>query len=247
MDAQQSSHERENEDRRFQLLVNAITDYAIYMLDAKGTVASWNSGAQQLKAYTAQEILGHHFSAFYTPEDQAAGIPALALETAVRNGRYEAEGWRVRKDGKRFFANVLIEPIHDEQGHLIGFAKVTRDITERKKSQEALRRSEEQFSLLVQGVTDYAIYMLDPARLYHQLELRGRSASRATRPHEVVGQHFSPSTPRRIGTPGCRLQALETATREGRFEAEGWRVRKDGSRFFAQRDHRPDPGRPRAT
>jgi len=232
MDAQQSSHERGSEDRRFQLLVNAITDYAIYMLDPKGTVTSWNSGAQRLKAYTAQEILGHHFSAFYTPEDQAAGIPALALETAAHKGRYEADGWRVRKDGKQFFANVLIEPIYDEQGHLIGFAKVTRDITERKRSQEALRRSEEQFSLLVQGVTDYAIYMLDPEGHITSWN-SGAQRLKGYAENEVVGQHFSAFYTPEERDAGLPMQALKTAAREGRFEKEGWRVRKDGSRFFA--------------
>ena len=232
MDAQQSSHDRESEGRRFQLLVNAITDYAIYMLDAKGTVTSWNSGAQRLKAYTAQEILGHHFSTFYTPEDRAAGIPALALETAAHKGRYEADGWRVRKDGKRFFANVLIEPIHDEQGHLIGFAKVTRDITERKKSQEALRRSEEQFSLLVQGVTDYAIYMLNPQGHITSWN-SGAQRLKGYAENEVVGQHFSAFYTPEERDAGLPMQALETAAREGRFEKEGWRVRKNGSRFFA--------------
>jgi PAS domain S-box-containing protein len=162
MDVAQAHQEPMSDDKRFQLLVNAITDYAIYMLDVQGHVTSWNSGAQRFKGYTAPEILGRHFSTFYTPEDRVAGIPALALETAAREGGFEAEGWRVRKDGSRFFANVVIDPIRDEQGHLIGFAKIVRDITERRVAQETLRLSEERFRLLVQGVTDYAIYMLDP-------------------------------------------------------------------------------------
>jgi len=130
-----------NNATRFQLLVDAVTDYAIYMLDPKGIIISWNSGAQRLKGYTAAEILGRHFSEFYTPEDRDAGLPETALETAVREGRFEKEGWRIHKDGSRFWANVIIDPIRGDQDHLIGFAKVTRDITERKNAEEELMRA----------------------------------------------------------------------------------------------------------
>jgi PAS domain S-box-containing protein len=152
-----------SDDRRFQLLVDAVKDYAIYMLDPHGIVSSWNSGAQRFKGYKADEIIGQHFSRFYTDEDRQAGVPQQALATAMAEGKYETEGWRVRKDGSRFWASVVINPIRDESGNLFGFAKITRDITERKTAEAALRRSEEQFRLLVQGVTDYAIFMLDPA------------------------------------------------------------------------------------
>jgi len=150
------------DERRFQLLVDAVTDYAIFMIDPHGVVVSWNSGAQRFKGYKPSEIVGEHFSRFYTPEDQATGLPARALATAAREGRFEQEGWRVRKDGSRFWAHVVIDPITSPTGEIVGFAKVTRDVTERKHAQERLRRSEEKFRLLVQGVTDYAIYMLDP-------------------------------------------------------------------------------------
>lgn len=147
---------------RYRLLVDAITDYAIYMLDTEGRISSWNAGAQRFKSYTESEILGEHFSRFYTPEDLAAGIPAKALLTAETEGRFEAEGWRVRKDGERFWAHVVIDAIRDPHGQLLGFAKITRDLSERKIAEEVLKRSEEQFRLLIQGVSDYAIYMLDP-------------------------------------------------------------------------------------
>jgi PAS domain S-box-containing protein len=220
------------EEQRFQMLVSAITDYAIYMLDIDGRVVSWNSGAQRFKGYLANEIIGQHFSRFHTPEDQAAGIPARALRIAETEGKFESEGWRVRKDGTRFWANVVIDPIRDDSGRLLGFAKITRDISERKTADEALRLSEQQFRLLVQGVTDYAIYMLDPNGCITNWNAGAQRIKGYTQ-QEIVGQHFS-----RFYTPedradGVPVRALKTAMTEGRFEQEGWRVRKDGSRFMA--------------
>src|SRR3978361_2232744 len=151
-----------SDERQYRLLINAVTDYAIYMIDPSGIVTSWNAGAQRFKGYAASEIIGQHFSRFYTDEDRAAELPRKTLETAASQGKFEAEGWRVRKDGTRFWANVVIDPIRDASGELVGFAKVTRGPTDRKAAQDALKASEERFRLLVQGVTDYAIYMLDP-------------------------------------------------------------------------------------
>src|SRR4051812_28424858 len=131
------------------------------MLDTDGRVATWNPGAERFKGYTAQEIIGHHYSRFFTPEDAAADLPNRALQIAAREGRYEAEGWRIRKDGSRFWANAVLDPIRDESGKLLGFAKVTRDVTERRDRDQALFESEQRFRMLVQGVRDYAIYMLD--------------------------------------------------------------------------------------
>jgi PAS domain S-box-containing protein len=149
-------------DGRYRLLIDAITDYAIFMLDPDGFVSSWNPGAERSKGYREEEILGEHFSRFYRPEDRDAGMPQRALATAASVGRFENEGWRVRKDGSPFWAHVIIDAIRDPAGQLLGFAKITRDLSERKAAEAELRRSEEQFRLLVQGVTDYAIYMLDP-------------------------------------------------------------------------------------
>src|ERR1700688_4038243 len=132
------------EPERYRLLIEAITDYAIYMLDPTGLVTSWNPGARRFKGYSAEEIIGQHFSRFYTPEDREAGLPARALEQARTKGQFEAEGWRVRKDGSRFWAYVVIDPIRDSHGNLIGFAKITRDLTERRAAEEALRRSDQQ-------------------------------------------------------------------------------------------------------
>ncbi len=219
-------------EKRLQLLIDAVTDYALFMLDPTGIVVSWNSGAQRIKGYTADEIIGQHFTRFYTPEDQDSGLPAQVLATAALEGRFEAEGWRVRKDGTRFWANVIIDPVWDKAGHVIGFAKITRDITNKKKAEEVLRLSEERFRLLVQGVTDYAIYMLDPEGYVTNWN-SGAARIKGYAAEEIVGHHFSRCYPQEDRGAGLPAKALEIAAREGRFEKEGWRVRKDGTRFWA--------------
>jgi PAS domain S-box-containing protein len=128
---------------QFQLLVQNVTDYALYLLDVDGRVSNWNLGAQRIKGYLPEEIVGRHFSTFYTPEDLATGEPKKALQTALRDGRFEKEGWRVRKDGTRFWAHVVIDTVRNAEGVLIGFAKITRDITERKQAQEQLEKTRE--------------------------------------------------------------------------------------------------------
>jgi PAS domain S-box-containing protein len=223
---------RASDEGRYRLLVDAITDYAIYMLDRRGVVSSWNPGAARFKGYEADEIIGHHFSEFYTEEERNAGIPDLALKVAASEGRFEREGWRVRKDGTRFWAHVVIDPIRSPQGETIGYAKVTRDLTERKTAEEALRRSQEQFRLLVQGVTDYAIFMLDPEGHVASWNA-GAQRIKGYAPDEIIGSHFS-----RFYTPedlarDIPTQGLATAAREGRWESEGLRKRKDGSTFWA--------------
>lgn len=232
MNAVQAPEKVVQDGSRFQLLVEAVIDYAIYMLDPSGIVASWNSGAQRFKGYTESEILGEHFSKFYPEEDRLAGVPQRALETAAREGRFEAEGWRVRKDGARFWAHVVIDPIRTPDGQLLGFAKVTRDLTERRKQQEALQESEQRFRLLVQSVTDYAIYMLDPDGRVTNWNA-GAERIKGYSQDEIVGQHFSRFYTDEDRATGLPARALQTAVREGRFEGEGWRVRKDGTRFWA--------------
>ena len=219
-------------DHRFELLVDAITDYAVYLLDEDGYVASWNRGAQRFKGYTPQEIIGQHFSVFYTPEDLATGLPARALKTAAEEGRFEQEGWRVRKDGTRFWTSVVIDPVRDESGVLIGYAKVTRDITDKLEAERRLRESEQRFRLLVQGVHDYAIYLLDPDGHVTNWNA-GAALIKGYNADEIIGHHFS-----RFYTPEDRAagepaRALATALREGKYENEAWRVRKDGTHFRA--------------
>jgi PAS domain S-box-containing protein len=219
-------------DRRFQMLVEAVTDYAIYMIDADGRVTSWNPGAERIKGYRAEEVLGRHFSMFFTPEDQEAGLPRRALATARQVGRFEHEGWRLRKDGTRFWALAVLDAIYDEGGGLVGFAKITRDMTERRVAQEALQDSERRFRLLVQSVIDYAIFMLDPQGRVTNWN-SGAERMKGYRADEIIGAHFSTfytEEDRRTGLPAL---ALKKAKRDGKFEIEGWRVRKDGSRFWA--------------
>ena len=220
------------EDRRYRLMVDSITDYAIYMLDTSGTVVSWNAGAQRFKGYTADEIIGQHFSRFYTEEDRAAGLAQRALDTAQREGRFEAEAWRVRKDGSRFWAHVVLDPVHDEAGVLTGFAKITRDLTTRMLAQEELRRSEEQFRRLVLGVTDYAIYMLDPDGKVVSWNA-GAEKIKGYPAEEIIGAHVSRFYTDEDRTQNEPERGLANAALDGRFEREGWRVRKDGTRFWA--------------
>src|SRR5437879_9311993 len=191
----------------FRQLVEDVQDVAIFMLDGAGRVSTWNSGAERIKGYRAEEIVGQHFSRFYPPEAVAEGKPARLLAIAARDGRVEDEGWRVRKDGARFWAEVIITARRDSEGAVIGFAKVTRDLTARKETQDALHRSEQTFQLLVESIQDCAIFMLDP---------EGRVASwnaaaeriKGYRAHEIMSERFSEE--RRVGkawrTRGSRSQ-----------------------------------------
>ena len=218
--------------KRLALLVEAVTDYALYLLDLDGNVISWNSGARRIKGYTADEIIGKNFSMFFTPEDRAAGKPARALRTAQSVGRFEDEGWRMRKDGSRFWASAVLDAVRAEDGTVIGFAKITRDLTERRAAQEELEQSERQFRLLVNGVIDHAIFMLDP---------EGRIASwnsgaenlKGYAAREIIGQHFSRFYTEEDRAAGLPQKFLSTARDKGKVTSDGWRVRKDGSRFWA--------------
>src|SRR5215218_4792952 len=250
---------RQNEER-FRLLVEGVKDYAIFMLDPDGKVASWNEGAHRIKGYRQQEILGRHFSVFYPEEDLKGGKPERELEIAQEKGTYEEEGWRVRKDGSKFWASVLITALWDEAGGLRGFAKVTRDITERKRAEEEiqrlnknlenrveertsqleaavaeleshqreLRQSEERFRILVEGVSDYAIFMLSPdGRIVSWNE--GAERIQGYEVSEVLGEHFSVFYSEEDVDRGLPGEELRVAAIEGRFEEEGRRVRKDGT------------------
>lgn len=214
------------------MLVDAITDYAIYMLDLHGIVSSWNPGARRFKGYEESEILGQHFSRFYTETDRKSGLPQRALESALRKGKFESEGWRVRKDGTRFWAYAVIDLIRDTSGKPVGFAKITRDLTERKQVETALRNSQEQFRLLVDGVIDYAIYLLNRDGTVASWN-SGAQRIKGYTQEEIVGQHFSKFYTDEDRNAGLPKQALEIAEREGRYEKEGWRVRKDGTTFWA--------------
>jgi PAS domain S-box-containing protein len=217
----------------YQILVEQVQDYALFVLDPTGRIMTWNLGAQRIKGYAPQEIIGRHFSLFYTPDAVGRGWPAEELRLATREGRFEDEGWRLRKDGSRFWANVVITALRDEHGKLLGFSKITRDVTERKLHEEALRQAEERFRLLVEGVVDYAIFMLD---------LDGRVTSwnagaqriKGYRPDEIIGKHFSHFYVDQDVDAGKPWEELASARRDGRAEDEGWRVKKSGERFWAR-------------
>src|SRR3954469_12634582 len=216
----------------FRSIVQQADDYAIFLLDRGGHISSWNRGAQRIKGYEANEILGRHFSTFYPKEAVERRWPEHELEVAARTGRFEDEGWRVRKDGTLFWANVVITALRDEAGEVRGFGKITRDLTERRRNEEMLRESEARFRLLIESVKDYAIFMLDT---------QGRVASwnagaeriKGYRSDEIIGEHF-----RIFYTEDARErrwpeEELRRAREQGRFEDEGPRLRKDGTIFWA--------------
>ena len=219
-------------EERFRLLVESVRDYAIFMLDQQGHVLTWNAGAERFKGYRADEIIGSHFSRFYPPEALARGLPAEELEVASRVGSFEDEGWRVRKDGSLFWANVVITAMRNQSGELVGYAKVTRDLTQRRNHEEALRQSEERFRLMVEGVADYAIFMLDVNGRVATWNV-GAQRIKGYGADEIVGQHFSIFYPQEAKDSGWPEHELRVAAETGRFVDTGWRIRKDGTAFWA--------------
>lgn len=222
----------DSNEERFRLLVESVTDYAIFTLDPDGRITSWNPGAERIKGYSAPEALGRNFEVFYPEEDRAAGKPAKELEIAAREGRYSEEGWRLRKTGERFFANVVITPLRDTDGTLRGFAKVTRDVTEARNTLETVRLGEERLRLMIDAVKDYAIFLLDPDGRITSWNsgaerLKGYTAA------EIIGRSFETFYTAPDLARGHPQDELRRAKAEGRYEEEGWRVRKDGTQFWA--------------
>jgi PAS domain S-box-containing protein len=230
--AKKTKTSQSEDAHRLQLLIDSVVDYAIYMIDLDGIVLSWNAGAQRLKGYAPSEIIGKPFAQFFTPEDRERELPANALRIAAKVGRFESEGWRLRKDGTRFWALAVLDAVRDDSGKLIGFAKITRDMTEREMARQHLVESEERFRRLVNAVIDYAIFQLDRDGIVSTWNsgaerIKGYSAD------EIIGEHFSRFYTEEDRAAGVPQKTLETAAREGRYEAEGTRVRKDGTRFMA--------------
>lgn len=212
-------------ERIFRMLVEGARDYAIFLLDPSGNIASWNLGAERIKGYSAAEIIGKHFSIFYPESDKSAGKPGYELKVAAETGRFEDEGWRIRKDGTRFWASVVISKIVGEEGNLVGFGKITQDLSERRLAEERYRR-------LVEGVSDYAIYSLD---LNGNVTSWNAGAERIKgyNDFEILGKHFSTFYTPKDAQAGMPAQVLKTAAETGHFEGEGWRVRKDGTWFWS--------------
>src|SRR5437868_2087561 len=219
-------------DDPLKLLVESVQEYAIFLLDRDGHIITWNPGAQRIKGYSAADILGKHFSVFYPQDALDRGWPQRELELAAKEGRIEDEGWRVRKDGGLFWASVAITALRDKKGEVRGFAKITRDLTERRRQEELLRQSEERFRLLIEAVKDYAIFMLDT---------QGRVASwnagaeriKGYRADEIIGEHFRVFYTAEARERHWPEEELRRAREQGRFEDEGPRLRKDGTTFWA--------------
>ncbi|MDF2438635.1 MAG: sensor histidine kinase [Bacteroidota bacterium] len=215
----------------YQKMIEEIEDYAIILMDEKGIIRNWNKGAQKIKGYTEAEIIGKHFSIFYLPEDLASGLPQKLMEQARRTGRAVQEGWRKRKDGTKFWGSITITAIHDEEHNVIGYSKVTRDLTEKKIAEDQLRMSEERYHQMIAEVQDYAIILLSPEGLIENWNI-GAEKIKGYKASEVVGKKFEVFyTPedRAVNMP---YRLLEEARTTGRAAQEGWRVRKDGTRFW---------------
>ena len=219
-------------EEKFRLLVESVNDYGIFLMDTEGRIQSWNAGAEKIKGYSADEIIGKHFSTFYTVADIQRNHPMEELKLADKNGKYQEEGWRLRKNGTKFWAYVVITALRNKNGELIGFAKVTRDLTERKEAEEKLRQSEERARRMFEGIKDYAMIMLDPDGIIMSWN-EGARRIKGYELSEVIGKYFSifyPETDVQMGK--CEYE-LREAKLTGRFEDEGWRMRKDGTKFWA--------------
>ncbi|HEX7250504.1 MAG TPA: PAS domain S-box protein [Burkholderiales bacterium] len=219
-------------DAAYRLLVEAVRDYAIFMLDPAGRVTSWNRGAELISGYAADEMIGRHFSKLYPPDAIARKQPEEELQVAARDGRLEDEGWRVRKDGSRFWANVILTALRDPAGNLVGYGKVVRDLTRRRADEEKLHLSEERFRLLVDRVREYAIFMLDANGIIATWNSGAQRIKGYDAP-EIIGKHFRTFYPKEVADAGYPEYELKTAAADGAFSDEGWRVRKDGTRFWA--------------
>lgn len=228
----QASVQNEGTEEKFRLLVESVRDYGIFLIDPEGYIVSWNKGAERIKGYSASEVIGKHFSIFYLPEDVAKNHPQNELKLAVKEGRYEEEGWRLRKNGTKFWANVVITPLRNSKNEFIGFAKVTRDLTERKVSEEKLKKSEERFRRMFEGVKDYAMIMLNPDGTIASWN-EGARRINGYEPQEIIGKYFSIFYPEQDVQMGKCEYELREASDTGRFEDEGWRIRKDGTKFWA--------------
>ncbi|WP_295987399.1 PAS domain S-box protein [uncultured Variovorax sp.] len=219
-------------DADFRLMVEALHDHAVLLLDPAGDIVEGNRAAQRLYGCERDGIVGQHCSRFHPPEAIKEGLLDKALQQARESGRAHVESWLSRHDATRFWGETTFTRLDGPDGTARGFAQITRDVTERRQQDELLRASEERFRLVVEGVKDYAIFMLDPEGHIVSWNL-GAQHNKGYTADEIIGQHFSKFYPPEVAARGWPAEELRNALRDGRFEDEGWRVRKDGSRFWA--------------
>jgi PAS domain S-box-containing protein len=212
-------------------MVAEVQDYAIILLDENGLIQNWNIGAEKIKGYSSAEIVGKSFGTFYCKDDRENGLPKKLLNTARTEGKAVQEGWRVRKDGSRFWASVVITALHGKDGRIIGFSKVTRDLTERKNSEDILRMSEERYHQMIAEVQDYAIILLDEYGIIQNWNT-GAEKIKGYTSGEIVGKSFETFYTSEDRQKGLPQRLLNLAKQEGKAVQEGWRVRKDGTRFW---------------
>ncbi|MGZ5253451.1 MAG: PAS domain S-box protein [Flavitalea sp.] len=219
-------------EEKYRLMIDSVKDYAIFLIDATGHIVTWNEGAKHTKGYLQEEIVGKHFSIFYTAEDLKNEKPARELVIAAKTGKYEEEGWRVKKNGSVFWANIVLTALFNDKNSLIGYSKVTRDLTERKLNEEFLRQSEERYRLLVEQVIDYGIFMMDnKGRIVSWNE--GAKNISGYNIEEILGKYFSIFYPEEDIISNKPSRELRIAKQTGKYEEEGWRLKKDGSKFWA--------------
>lgn len=218
-------------EEHYQILVESIQDYAIFMLDPNGFIVTWNMGARRIKKYSEEEVIGKHFSIFYPEELQKKKYPAWVLQKALADGRYEEEGWRMRKGGSPFWARIIVTPIILE-GKCVGFSKITKDLSQQLKTARDLKESEQRYHLLIDAVKDYAIFMLDPSGMVTTWNT-GAERIKGYSTAEITGKHFSVFYTQEDVRSGFPDYELMKARQNGRFEDEGWRIRQDGTRFWA--------------
>lgn len=218
-------------NEQFDNPLGSFAELATAMLDPQGYVVSWSSGAERSRGYAASEIIGKHLSVLFTPQERQAGLPQHALE-AARSGRFETQGWQLCKAGPGFLAHIVMDPVWNRHGHLTGFALITADVTAGQRREQALVESELQFRLLVEGLREFAIYMIGPDGTVTNWNA-GAKAIKGYDAPEILGRHFSCFYTQEDRSRRVPAAALEEALESGKFEAEGWRVRKDGSLFWA--------------
>lgn len=226
------NHKTENNNTDiYKRMIEEIQDYAILLLDKNGFIQNWNKGVEKIKLYNEDEIIGKHFSVFYLKEDIDNNLPEKLISQATTTGRATQEGWRKRKDGSKFWGSITITAIHDEDENVIGFSKVTRDLTEKKKTEDALKISEEQYHRMVAEVQDYAIILLDENGYIQNWNI-GAEKIKGYKSDEIIGKHFSIFYPNHDRDENLPDKLLNMAREQGKAVHEGWRVRKDGSRFW---------------